>query len=132
MSTNGFVVVGDSPATSYPVQAFRWTAATGMVSIGTLPGQSVTEALGVNADGSVVVGYDGFGGCGNNVAFRWTQATGQVSLGFPPGGNYSIAYATNADARSWPVMPPFAGVATKPSAGPPRLVGWRSPICREP
>jgi probable HAF family extracellular repeat protein len=97
MSTNGFVVVGDSPATSYPVQAFRWTAATGMVSIGTLPGQSVTEALGVNADGSVVVGYDGFGGCGNNVAFRWTQATGQVSLGFPPGGNYSIAYATNAD-----------------------------------
>jgi probable HAF family extracellular repeat protein len=47
----------------------------------------------------VVVGYDGFGGCGNNVAFRWTQATGQVSLGFPPGGNYSIAYATNANGK---------------------------------
>lgn len=131
MSTNGMVVVGDSPITSFPAQAFRWTDATGMVGLANLSGQSVSEGLGVNADGTVVVGYDGFGGCGNNVAFRWTQATGQVSLGFPPGGNFSIAYATNADGT---VVVGDAGVCPpiKPAGGPPRLVGCPLLIYQEP
>ena len=105
-----------------------------MVALGTLPGQAVSEGLGVNADGSVVVGYDGYGGCGNNVAFRWTQATGQVSLGFPPGGGVTLVWPTPRmpTARSSWVMPAFAAAATKPAGGPPRLVGWRSAICREP
>lgn len=56
VSADGQVVgvslnTGDSSAT-----AFRWTAATGMVSLGTLGGNR-SYAHGVSADGSVVVGY---------------------------------------------------------------------------
>jgi hypothetical protein len=38
-------------------EAFRWTAESGMVGLGDLPdGQVLSNALGVSADGSVVVG----------------------------------------------------------------------------
>jgi hypothetical protein len=73
-------------------QAFRWTAPTGMVGLGTLPlgAANGSDARGVSADGSVVVG-DGFvyqlvcfpqfgGGCYYVRfpvhAFRWAAASG--------------------------------------------------------
>ena len=37
-------------------EAFRWTAETGLVSLGLLPGDTFSEARGVSADGAVVVG----------------------------------------------------------------------------
>jgi len=95
MSADGTVVAGD---VGNPPQAGRWTAATGWVNLGLLPNSSgVTEGLGLSADGTTIVGYDGNGGCGNNRAFRWTAANGMVELGFAPGANYSLAYGVNAD-----------------------------------
>ena len=54
------------------------------IPLGDLPGGlSLSDARGVSADGSVVVGTSvsasGF------EAFRWTQAGGMVGLGFLPG-----------------------------------------------
>ncbi len=56
-------------------------------------------AIGVNADGSVVVGW-GINALSQSEAFRWTQATGIVGLGFIGGGGpfpYSAAAGVNAD-----------------------------------
>jgi probable HAF family extracellular repeat protein len=94
----GMSFVGDRAAR----HAFRWTQADGMVSLGDLspPEQTVpvSEAFGVNADGSVIVGVsrDPVNG---EVAFRWTPEGGMVSIGDIPGGPapMAIALATNAD-----------------------------------
>jgi len=66
VSADGSVIVGSNGG-----QAFRWTQETGMVS---LPG---TNATGVSADGSVVVGN----------SFRWTQETGGISVEYIGGGD---------------------------------------------
>src|SRR5262249_11963902 len=67
-----------------------------------LPGATSSVAYSTNADGTVIVGCSGFGGCGNgpaagNQAFRWTQVGGMAGLGFLPGGSLSRALGANAD-----------------------------------
>ncbi|WP_287722282.1 hypothetical protein [Microcystis sp. M055S1] len=53
--------------------------------LGDLPGGSFSsDATGVSADGSVVVGQST--SASGNEAFRWTQATGMVGLGDLAGG----------------------------------------------
>ncbi|HEY2826541.1 MAG TPA: PEP-CTERM sorting domain-containing protein [Pirellulales bacterium] len=95
LSGNGTTVVGqaENSVTLVP-RAFRWTAGTGAQDIG--PGDNTMQAsaIGVNGDGSVVVGA--YGGSLNQ-AFRWTAATGVVDLGFLPGGNLSIANGVNTN-----------------------------------
>ena len=54
VSGDGSVVVGVSGGLGG--EAFRWTAAGGMVGLGRRPGDYYSYARGVNADGSVVVG----------------------------------------------------------------------------
>ena len=54
MNADGTVVVGQ--ANEFRTQAFRWTAARGMVGLDFLPGGDFSVANGVNADGTVVVG----------------------------------------------------------------------------
>jgi len=64
VSANGAVVVGSSDCTnatsclSSP-QAFRWTAAHGMVGLGFLPGQTSSTASAISANGNVVIGNSG-------------------------------------------------------------------------
>jgi probable HAF family extracellular repeat protein len=91
VSANGLVVVGGACTDTglrcgLYQQAFRWTQATGMVSLGNLSG-GASIAHGVSADGSVVVGYS------DGRAFRWTSKTGMVSLG----EYYSSAKGVSAD-----------------------------------
>lgn len=75
ISSDGSVVVGFSPdATGLPT-AFRWTAATGIVSLGTLPGGSLSIATALNTDGSVIVGF-GDDALGFTRAWIWTQRCG--------------------------------------------------------
>lgn len=96
MSADGSTVVGEAAtrAPDYGVgHAFRWTRASGMQDLGGPPG-GYSAALGVNADGSVVVGY---GGSGGPYAFRWTSATGIQDLGVFPGGTNSFAEGVSAD-----------------------------------
>ncbi len=105
-SFDGSVIVGSSTASppyffssTHPQtrgsEAFRWTQANGMVALGYLPGDTISEALDVSADGSVVVG-DSSGNYSNGAfgypqAFRWTQASGMIGLGFQPD---DISWAT--------------------------------------
>jgi probable HAF family extracellular repeat protein len=79
ISGDGRVVVGTSFDDSGVGQAFRWTAATGMVGLGALPPDfPSSEAHAANADGSIVVGHAAFFDV--RLAFRWTEATGLQAL----------------------------------------------------
>lgn len=85
VSGDGSVVVGCSLPSGSVGTAFYWTAATGLVSIGDLPGANLQSlAYGVSADGQVIVGW-GSSTIGV-VAFRWTPSAGFLNLGDLPGG----------------------------------------------
>jgi probable HAF family extracellular repeat protein len=80
-------------------EAFRWTAAGGLVGLGYLPGCVFSETLGVSANGSVIAG--GCSGPPGNEAFRWTSGAGMVGLGDLPGGSFSsIANGVSADGST--------------------------------
>jgi probable HAF family extracellular repeat protein len=91
VSADGSVVVGTAIASgaqpgqgSRHLEAFRWTAATGMVGLGDLQGGNYwSDARGVSTDGSVVVGWS-YNASSQSEAMRWTSATGMVSLGYLP------------------------------------------------
>src|ERR1035438_3972349 len=101
VSGDGSVVVGTSGEdTSYGnnfYYAFRWTAGSGMVSVGGLPGYNDSLAAGVSADGSVIVGRSDPDYLSVGQAFRWTAGSGMVGLGYLPGGTYSLAAGVSAD-----------------------------------
>jgi len=78
VSANGSAVVGVT-ANFGELRAFRWTPTGGIVNLGTLGG-NLSEALGVSADGSIVVGR-ARDSSGKLRAFRWTQQDGMRSLG---------------------------------------------------
>ncbi|MDZ4368308.1 MAG: hypothetical protein U0987_14965, partial [Afipia sp.] len=82
VSANGSVIVGNAVADSAGNHhAFRWTQATGMQDLGTLPGGVWSYATAVSADGTIVAGgSSGTGGGNFGFAFRWTQATGMQKL----------------------------------------------------
>jgi probable HAF family extracellular repeat protein len=95
VSPDGTVVVGVSASAS-GTEAFRWTAAGGMVGLGDLPGGSFSSgASGVSADGAVVVGTGS--SISGSEAFRWTVDGGMVGLGYLPGGSSSSAADVSAD-----------------------------------
>lgn len=80
--------------------AFRWTAATGVVGLGALPGRDSSSASGVSADGSIVVGLSTLSSELGWEAFRWDASGGMVGLGYLPGGVGSVAYAISADGTA--------------------------------
>ncbi len=87
VSADGSVVVGGN---------FRWTAATGPVALGGLPGSIAAE--GVSADGATVVGWFQAEPRGRIEAVHWNTATGAVGLGDLIGDEFqSEAYAVSAD-----------------------------------
>lgn len=102
VNANGSVIVGHSRVAdrnSFPDRAFRWTRETGMVALPLLNGGLRSDAQGVNADGSVVVGTAQDGRDMRYRAVRWTQETGIASLGAINGGDFSQAYAVNAEGN---------------------------------
>jgi probable HAF family extracellular repeat protein len=93
VSGDGQVVVGTGTSSTYS-EAFRWTAATGMVSLGglTRPGNSTGEA--VSADGTTIVGLD----VRTAQGYSWTSTGGMVGLGtYPPGAFSEGATDVSAD-----------------------------------
>ena len=59
-------------------EAFRWTSLGGIVGLGYLPGFDNSDAMGVSADGSVVIGYGG--NQSGPKGFRWTESDGMQEL----------------------------------------------------
>lgn len=97
VSDNG-VAVGNSDIAGGYV-AFRWTQATGIQSIGDLPGGDInTEAIDISADGSVVVGF-GLTASGYE-AYRWTTGGGFEALGFNGSDTQSFAFGISADGST--------------------------------
>lgn len=102
VSANGSVVVGyavgkdPDPNFKFEVyQAFRWTQSTGMVGLGWINTQNkFSQAFGVSADGSTIVGSD------SGQAFRWTQAEGMVALGIGQGAFAARATGISADGST--------------------------------
>src|ERR1039458_7464357 len=98
VSGDGSVVVGTSGEdTSYGNNfyiAFRWTAGSGMVSVGA---GYESFANCVSADGTVVVGTSESNYLSPDQAFRWTAGSGMVGLGHLPGGTYSSPNGISAD-----------------------------------
>lgn len=77
VSDVGDVAAGWSLSETGP-EAFRWTIDDGMIGLGVLPGDFLSEALAVSADGALVVGRS-FGPTGNR-AFIWEESMGIVPM----------------------------------------------------
>lgn len=82
---DGSVIVGGSRSgESWPedeYEAFRWTAAGGMMPLGDLPtGDYSSEARAVSADGSIVVGLSSVHPSPRTAAFIWDATRGMRDL----------------------------------------------------
>ena len=97
ISGNGSTVAGYYTNADGRPEAYYWTAAGGMQSIGFLPGaynNSITT--GISTDGTTIVGYSSING-GLNFAYRWTQAGGMQAIGLAPNSYSNMAMGVNAD-----------------------------------
>lgn len=94
VSADGSVVVGQSVTSANGNdRSFRWTSATGMVSLGLISeSDDRSGASDISNDGEVIVGSSGT--AFESRAFRWTAGEGMVPL---PGNNRTVASATSAD-----------------------------------
>ncbi len=103
VSADGAVIVGWSlwaTDEDAEAEAFRWTAATGMVGLGFLPGgDTASFANAVSPDGSIVAGdsFDAYSG-DRLRGYRWTAETGMVRLD-PNGDEIELAYDMSANGR---------------------------------
>ncbi len=105
VSADGSTVVGYGHNAEGNVEAVVSTTTPGtMTGLGFFPGAAylygggkVSEAHGVSADGSTVVGY-GYNAEGDFEAFAWTPASGMTGLGFFPGTPYEYSYAAGVSA----------------------------------
>lgn len=106
VSQDGRVIVGQAYNCGCGAEgrAFRWSLETGFDFLVGNPqdggGLFLPErALGVSADGSVIVGAAK--GARGTEAFYWTERYGAVGLGDLPGGMfYSVANAVSADGST--------------------------------
>ncbi len=96
VSADGSIVTGYGATPELHAEAFRWSAGTGTVGLGGMPGgpHIDTLALAISADGGVIagVGHGAFLG----EAFRHT-ASGMVGLGGLPGMTWCIPYDASGD-----------------------------------
>jgi probable HAF family extracellular repeat protein len=72
-----------------------WSQQPSITWLGVPSGVNDSQAYGVSADGSVVVGSSWNNG--NSLALRWTQATGWQDLGMPEGFIRAEAFAVSGD-----------------------------------
>jgi probable HAF family extracellular repeat protein len=98
VSGDGSIVVGVSSPPDQ-VEAFRWTAQTGMIGLGDLPGGPLYSwATNISSDGSVIVGRGRSSGSPEE-AFRWTAGGGMVGLGGLADLVLSFASGVSADGN---------------------------------
>ena len=121
VSDDGQFVVGIGGSATVAggvAQAWRWSAATGLEPLGTIttpspfPPSPRGFASGINADGSLVVGFDrtGFGPpVPISRGWVWQEGSGMMPLGdyfesfgiSVPGFNYNLPLGVSADGRTF-------------------------------
>lgn len=85
INADGTVVVG-----THGFEAFRWTAASGVVLLGDIPGGLARSwAYDVSPDGNTVYGK-GTSALGE-VGVKWTVGSGPTDLGFPAASSVTVA-----------------------------------------
>ena len=77
--------------------AFLWSASTGMIDLGVLPGGSFSIPTGINDSGRVVGHADA--SAGPTRSFLWSAASGMIDLGTFPFGDLSQAWDINASGQ---------------------------------
>ncbi len=79
---------------------FYWSKSGGMKDLGTLPGATVSGAIGVN-DSGTVVGYSNIKGqpATNFVAVQWSSTGTITNLGTLAGGSSSAAFEINSSGE---------------------------------
>jgi len=99
VSCNGQVLVGGATRNDNKFEAFRWTAATGLVGIGYLPGGvRYSIARAVSWDGKYIAGYSESSRAITYEGFRWSEQRGFEVIGDLPGGTFvSIVTDMSAD-----------------------------------
>jgi len=77
--------------------AFSWTRSGGRKDLGTLPGATVSGAIGLN-DSGTIVGYSNVKGlpATNFVAVQWSSTGAITNLGTLAGGSSSAAFVINS------------------------------------
>jgi uncharacterized membrane protein len=94
VSADGSVVVGGFDDT-VPCGPFRWTQSGGAVPISPPTGSELLRAVGVSADGSVVIGYST-----GNLFFRWTAQAGASVIPIPANCPTHVIGAISADGHT--------------------------------
>ena len=98
LTPNGEIIAGKI-VTARGIEAARWTAATGWVSLGDLAGGAfASQALGISIDGAVVVGW-GSSNIGLEAA-RWVNGNALAMGDLSGGGFHSAAALVSADGRT--------------------------------
>lgn len=105
VSNNGIVVGtgGITPGNATNARAYRWSEATGAVSLGTLPGDAQSRAVGISADGSVIAGWSSPDSTVSSPVYRpfvWNSSTGMTDLGLPAGKNTALPSAISGDGST--------------------------------
>jgi probable HAF family extracellular repeat protein len=111
-------VPGGATPGSFHAHAFLWTRSGGMRDLGTLPGDTLSEALGINDRGQVV-GLS-FGGAAGQRAFLWENGV-MVDLNtrIAPGYSDHLLFANDIDDAGR-----ITGEASNGSAFVAVPVGW--------
>ena len=103
LSSDGTIGVGES-SSGIGSEACAWTSGVGLYGLGPASATiTQTNATGVNADGTVIVGLAFSTNQQQPVAFRWTPSAGYQLLGTPPdvgAGSWSSAAAVSADGST--------------------------------
>jgi uncharacterized membrane protein len=97
ISDDGGTVVGIVNGYGGGGQAVVWRGAGSAEVLPNLPGAPASQALAVNGDGTVIVGWSGRGYPFDNMPVRWVNGVVEA-LGLPPGCNWGWAKAVSADA----------------------------------
>ncbi len=88
ISSDGGTVVGQATDADGLWRAFRWSAATGTLPLGSLPGTShETTAVSVSGDGSIVVGTSSDGQV--TTSWSWTRDGGMREIAMPEAAGWS-------------------------------------------
>lgn len=105
-SFDGSAIVGEMPGTSPGISsAWRWTALTGLVQLGTLSGDENSGHAGaraVSADGLTITGFTdpAFPVPNRSQAFTWSPSTLTLGLGWLFGGSqYSAGLAVSSGGQ---------------------------------
>ena len=69
---NSGLIVGHTPAPDGSIRAFAWTAASGVVDLGTLEGHTQSIVGGVNKAGNLIVGWSGVTLWDDSLPVVWT------------------------------------------------------------